>query len=127
MKLRSPLGIARGLGSAKSGVQHWWLQRVTAIALIPLALWFVVAVIRVAGMDYAGASAWVAAPLNATLLVALLVALFWHAQLGLQVVLEDYIHAHGPRIFAQISIRLGLPLAALAAVLAVLRIASGNQ
>ena len=91
--MRSPLGRAIGLGSAKEGVEHWWLQRITAVALVPLSLWFVIAIIRLVGADSDGVRDWVGNPLPAILLVLLLIATFWHAALGLQVVIEDYIHA----------------------------------
>src|SRR5580700_1805842 len=90
-RMRSPLGRAIGLGSAKEGVEHWWAQRVTAIALVPLALWFVIAIIELAGADRALFVEWVRHPLPAVLLVLLLIAAFYHGALGLQVVIEDYV------------------------------------
>jgi succinate dehydrogenase / fumarate reductase membrane anchor subunit len=96
--LRSPLGRMRGLGSAKDGTAHWWAQRVTAVALVPLTLWFVAATIALVGRPPGDVAAWVADPFRATLLIALLVALFHHAQLGLQVVIEDYVHAEGAKL-----------------------------
>lgn len=92
MTMRSPLGRARGLGSAKEGVSHWWHQRLTAIALVPLLFWFVVSVIANVGADYAAMRDWLGAPGNATLLILLIIAAFHHAQLGIQVVIEDYVH-----------------------------------
>ena len=96
--LRSPLGRVRGLGSAKDGTTHWWAQRVTAVALVPLTLWFVAVTVAMVGKAPGDVAAWVADPLHATLLIALLVALFHHAQLGLQVVIEDYVHAEGAKL-----------------------------
>lgn len=92
MSLQTPLARALGLGSAKSGVEHWWHQRLTALALVPLGIWFVIAVISLVGADYGEARAWVTAPFNMVLLIAFTVALLHHAQLGLQVVIEDYVH-----------------------------------
>jgi succinate dehydrogenase / fumarate reductase membrane anchor subunit len=89
---RTPLGRARGLGSAKHGALHWVSERVTAIALVPLVIWLVYGVIRLAAGDYGFAVAWVKDPLNATLLVLTLVVSFWHMHAGLRVVVEDYIH-----------------------------------
>ncbi|MGE0384706.1 MAG: succinate dehydrogenase, hydrophobic membrane anchor protein [Gammaproteobacteria bacterium] len=123
MNLRSPLGVVRGLGSSRSGSDHWWLQRVTAVALVPLTVWLVASLVCVAGMDYAQARAWLAAPLNATLAIALVIALFWHAQLGVQVVIEDYLHGDGAKIAAQMLLRFIAALAGLASVLAILKIA----
>src|SRR5438128_11011625 len=91
-RMRSPVGRAIGLGSAKEGVEHWWLQRVTAVALVPLTLWFVVAVSRLSGADIDTVRDWVGHPLPSILLVLLLIATFWHRSLGLQVVIEDYVH-----------------------------------
>ena len=95
---RSPLGRAIGLGSAKEGVRHWWAQRLTALALVPLTLWFVIAVIGLAGADRALLVDWVRAPLPAVLLVLLLVATFYHGALGLQVVIEDYVENDALRL-----------------------------
>ncbi len=91
--LRSNLARARGLGSAKDGVSHWWLQRVTAVALIPLGIWFVTAIISgLLSPDIRIVAHWFASPMHSFLLVLLLCASFFHAKLGLQVVIEDYIH-----------------------------------
>lgn len=89
---RTPLSRARGLGSAKHGVSHWISERVGAAALVPLTLWAVYAVIRLAGLDYYGAVAWIGRPLNATLMVLTLAIGFSHMHAGLRVVVEDYIH-----------------------------------
>src|SRR5581483_10335843 len=91
MNLRSPLSQARGLGSAKDGVGHWWIQRLTALALIPLSLWFVYSVVRHHLADYASLVAWIKAPFVAIALVLYFAALFWHSALGVQVVIEDYV------------------------------------
>jgi succinate dehydrogenase / fumarate reductase membrane anchor subunit len=89
---RTPLGRARGLGSAKHGVGAWISERVAAIALVPLTLWAVFGVLRLAAGDYGAAIAWVSDPLNATLMVLLIAVSFWHMHGGLRVVIEDYIH-----------------------------------
>lgn len=92
MSLRTPLARVRHLGSAKDGTHHWWLQRVTALALVPLLLWFVISVIGMLGADHRGMVDWVSNPVTAALLILLIIATFYHAVLGLQVVIEDYIH-----------------------------------
>ena len=92
MTLRSPLRKVRGLGSAGEGTGHWWAQRMTAVALIPLLLWFVASLCVMVGSDYAAVREWVATPIVSILLVLLAIAAFHHAQLGLQVVIEDYVH-----------------------------------
>src|SRR2546428_6351403 len=98
--MRSPLGRAIGLGSAKEGVEHWWRQRITALALVPLTLWLVIAVIGLVGAEHAVFVAWVRSPIPAVLLVLLLVATFYHTALGLQVVIQDYIHRGAIRLAA---------------------------
>ena len=107
--LRSPLGRARGLGSAKEGLHHWWAQRVTSLALIPLAVWFVAGVIRLAAMggdnSYDSLMIWIANPCNATLLILFLAVSFHHAQLGVQVVLEDYVSCHATRTASVIIVK----------------------
>jgi succinate dehydrogenase / fumarate reductase membrane anchor subunit len=126
MELRSTLGRVRGLGSAKEGVAHWWAQRTTAVALVPLSLWFVASVIALVGADYATAVHWFKNPINSTLLVLLLVATFYHAALGLQVVLEDYVHHEGRKI-ASIMVVKGLcALLGLVAVISVLKLTFGG-
>lgn len=121
--LRSPLGRVRGLGSAKEGVAHWWAQRVTALALVPLTLWFVIAVISLAGADYARTTAWIASPVPAILLVLLVAATFYHAVLGLQVVIEDYIGSEALRIALILLVKAAAIVLAAAAIFAVLKIA----
>ena len=120
---RNPLKIARGLGAAHSGVHHWWVQRVTAAALVGLGIWFVILVLNLLGADFAAARASVARPWNALLLIAFLVAMFWHAALGLQVVIEDYVHTRWKEVLALVAVYFLAFLGAFAAVLAVLRIA----
>ncbi len=92
MSMRSALGRVRGLGSAKSGTGHWWSQRLSAIALVPLTLWFVGSLVVLAGASHAEIVAWVSSPIVASLLVLLVATTFYHSYLGLQVVIEDYVH-----------------------------------
>ena len=120
---RSPIARARGLGSAKEGVQHWWAQRLTAIALVPLTIWFVAGVVGLSGASHAQAAAWIGHPLNATLMILALGLVFHHGQLGLQVVIEDYVHAEGAKLILLIGVKLIALALALAGILAVLRLA----
>jgi succinate dehydrogenase / fumarate reductase, membrane anchor subunit len=122
-RMRSPLGRARGLGSAREGVEHWWMQRVTAAALIPLTLWFVVSLIALTGSDYNAFIAWLKAPFVAILMVLLLIALFHHMALGLQVVVEDYVHSDRAKIPTVVAIRLACFALAVAGIFATVRIA----
>jgi succinate dehydrogenase / fumarate reductase, membrane anchor subunit len=96
--LRSDLGRVRGLGSAKEGVQHWWAQRMTALALIPLSLWFVASIVFLVDVDHATAMWWLGSPVTLGLMSLFLVALIYHAVLGLQVVIEDYVHGHAAKL-----------------------------
>jgi len=115
--MRSPLGRARGLGSAKEGMHHWWVQRLTSLALIPLTIWFVASIIGLAGTGYTDFVAWIGNPLNATIMVVFLAVGLHHAQLGVQVVLEDYVSSHGLRVASIIIVKLVCyGLAALAIV-----------
>jgi succinate dehydrogenase membrane anchor subunit len=126
MSYRSPLARARGLGSAREGAGHWWAQRITAVALVPLCLWFVIGLIGVIGAEHGEVEDWIGSPVNATLLVVLLVAAFHHAQLGLQVVIEDYVHHEGLKIAGIMLVKFAAILLGLAAVLAVLSISFGD-
>lgn len=124
--LRNPLQRARGLGSAKEGVGHWWNQRLTAIALVFLMLWFVVLVLGLLGHDYQAVRASIARPWNAVLMVAFIVAAFWHAVLGLQVVIEDYVHTRWLEVTSMVVIKLLAVAGVISGVFAVLRIALGS-
>jgi succinate dehydrogenase / fumarate reductase membrane anchor subunit len=124
--LRTPLGRALGLGSAKEGVEHWWVQRVTAVALVPLTLWFVVALVAHLGADHASAVVWLGSPLTAIAMILLVVATFVHMALGLQVVIEDYVHHEGMKIASLMLVRLGCWALGAAALFAVLRVAFGS-
>ena len=126
VQLRTPLKIARGLGSARSGAHHFMVQRITAVALLGLGLWIVWIALAMLHMDYAAARALLARPFNAVLMISFLIAAFWHAQLGLQVVIEDYVHTRGLELSAQIAIKFVCFLGAAASVLAVIRIALGS-
>jgi len=123
--LRNPLERARGLGSAKSGVGHWWMQRLTALALLVLGIWFVFLVLALVHAGYAGAHAMLAKPWNAVLMIAFTTSMFWHAQLGLQVVIEDYVHTRWLEVGSLVLVKLFATLFAIACALAVLRVALG--
>ena len=126
MSLRSPLGRVRGLGSAKSGTEHFWMQRLTAIAVIPLTLWFVYSLITLVGADHAAAAVWLRAPTTAVLMLLLIVATFHHMQLGLQVVIEDYVHAEGPKLASLIAVKFAAALSAASCALSALKLAYGG-
>jgi len=123
MSLRSPLSRARGLGSAKDGVHHFWVQRVSAIALIPLTLWFVFSVARLAGGDYQAVQHWVSNPSVAVTLVLFLLTMLYHSALGVQVVIEDYVHHEGLKLASLMGQKFLHAVVAAASVFAVLKIA----
>lgn len=125
MPMRSPLGRAIGLGSAKEGVTHWWRQRVSALALVPLTVWFVIAVIGLAGADHATFVAWVRNPMTAIFLILLLIATFYHAALGLQVVIEDYVEREWARLASLLVMWLLCVLFAVRGIFAVLKLSLG--
>ncbi|ORU92954.1 MAG: succinate dehydrogenase [Cycloclasticus sp. symbiont of Poecilosclerida sp. N] len=126
MSLRTPLGQAKCLGSAKKGFHHWWAQRVTAVALIPLTIWFAYKVAVLSMSDYQTVSESIGSPWSAALIVSLIVAAFYHAALGMQVIYEDYVSNKAVRIAAIMATNLLLFLLATAATIAVLRIALGG-
>ena len=120
---RSMLGRARGLGAAKSGTAHWWALKTTSFALIPLTLWFLASVIGLSGAPRAAVAAWAGGPITATLLLATIAALFHHMYLGVQTVIEDYIHHERPRM-AWLLVAKGVAwLLALASAISVLKLA----
>ena len=126
MNRRTPLGRVRGLGSAKEGTELFWAQRVTAIALVPLALWFVGSLAAYTGADHATAKAWLAEPFTSVVMILLVVTGFHHAQLGLQVVIEDYVSTEWVKVFSIIVVKLAAFALGIAAVFSVLKIAFGS-
>jgi len=126
MNFRMPIKDARGLGSAHHGPGHWWKQRLTALALLPLTFWVVIGVAANTGAGYQTAVSWLAHPVNAVLMILLLGALFYHASLGVQVVLEDYVDHAGVRFAAIIAVKLTAVALAMTGIFAVLMIALGD-
>lgn len=124
--LRHPLANAKGLGSARQGSHHWIMQRLTAVALVPLSLWFLLCVASQVGTEFAEARGLIAQPMNGALLAAFVIALFYHAQLGLQVVVEDYIHSKWLEVALQIAIKFVCFFGAIVSLLAIVRIALGG-
>ncbi|GAB3355212.1 succinate dehydrogenase, hydrophobic membrane anchor protein [Lysobacter tyrosinilyticus] len=124
-RLRTPLKTARGLGSAKDGTHHFVLQRITAVALIFLSLYVVGLIISLVGGDYETVRASVANPCHAVLLIAFVISAFWHAKLGLQVIIEDYVHTPWSATLLQLANIFVCVLAAIASVLAIVRIVLG--
>jgi succinate dehydrogenase / fumarate reductase membrane anchor subunit len=124
MDYRTPISRVRGLGSAKSGTGHWWMQRVTAVALVPLSFWLIYFLGLSITAPYSETLAWLMSPLNSVGIVAWIIAAFYHAALGLQVVIEDYVAAEGAKIILIWAVNLAFLLLAIAALLAVFRVVS---
>ena len=124
--LRTPLSRARGLGSAKQGVHHWWAQRITAVALIPLVVWFAISLIIMSGADYAVVRAWIGSPVVMVLLTLTIVIGLHHGQLGMQEVVEDYVHGEGMKLALIVLLRFTAVFFGLAAIVAILRIGFGG-
>jgi succinate dehydrogenase / fumarate reductase membrane anchor subunit len=125
MDRRTPLARAQGLGSAKQGVHHWWMQRLTAIALIPLVVWFAISLVMLSGADYTTVRAWIGSPLVMVLLILTIGVGLHHGQLGLQVVFEDYTSG-GLRVAMIVLTKFIAILFGLAAIVAILRIGFGG-
>ncbi len=121
-------GIARlkAQGSAKSGAEHWWRQRLTALANVPLVIWFVVSFVSLGGASYTEARAWLGSLTNATLMVLLIVSVFWHARLGIQVIIEDYVHGRALKLAALVLLDFATVALATASIVAILTVSIGG-
>ena len=126
MSLRSPLSRVLGSGSAKEGTDHWWLQRLTAVALVVLGAWFMVSMMTLDGFDQGSVQSWVGQPWNSVLLLLLGLALAYHSSLGLQVVIEDYVHAPFLKVASLVVSKFAHAVVAAAVSFAVLKIAFGS-
>lgn len=124
--MRSPLGKARGLGSSKEGVGHWWSQRLTSLALVPLCLWFAFSASSFIGGGYEAYQAWVSVMGNTTLLVLLIAVSFYHAQEGVQVVIEDYVSCECKKVGSIIAVKFACALLGTACIISVLKVAFGS-
>ena len=124
--LRSPLGRVLGLGSAKSGVHHWWLQRLTSIALVPLTVWFTVSLLSLSSMDHVTVISWIAQSWNALLLILLVLVATYHSELGIQVVVEDYVPDPGMKTLTLVLVTFIHVFLAFAGVFAILKVAFGG-
>jgi len=124
MSLQSPLNKVLGLGSARQGSGHWWAQRLTAIGLVPLTIWFAVALLGIQFDDYESVAAWIADPLHAILLIMLVIAVVYHSHLGLLVIIEDYVHG-GMGVAVRIVFQFLHVVLAVAGIYAVLVISVG--
>lgn len=126
MQMRSPIASVRGLGAAREGVGHWKLQRLTALANVPLVLWFVFSAMALSGSGYEAVRAWLSSPVTASLMVLLIISLFAHARLGVQVVIEDYVHHEGVKMASLAALTLAVWALAVACIVAVLKVSIGS-
>jgi succinate dehydrogenase / fumarate reductase, membrane anchor subunit len=126
MTMQSPLGRVRGLGSAKDGTGSWLKERLSALALVPLTLWFVASILSGAAIDYGTMVDWVSSPGAMALLISFVVVVFWHVSLGLSVIVEDYVHNRAAEMAALIIIRFGCFFLAVFSVAAVVTIGLGS-
>lgn len=125
VSLRSPLGRVLGLGSAKDGTGHWWAQRVSAVALIPLTLWFLLTLLSLPSLDYRTMRTWLSFPMSGLLAVLLVAVLTYHSYLGTTEVIEDYVHSAGMKLLSLLLLRFLYVLAGGASIFAILRVAFG--
>jgi succinate dehydrogenase membrane anchor subunit len=123
--LRSPLGRVSGLGSAKDGTGHWWAQRLTAVALVPLGLWLLVAVLALPDLGYASVHAWLLRPLDGFLAAVTVAVLAYHSHLGTTVVVEDYVHGPVAKLVTLVGLRFAHVLVGAAGIFSILRITFG--
>ena len=126
MRMETPLKRVRGLGSARAGAHHWWHERLTSISTLVLLAWLVVSLVRMPGLDHSTLTQWLAAPLAAVPMLLLIVSVFWHLKMGLQVIVEDYVHTDGPKLFWITLINFLALFGAGLAIFAVLKIAFGG-
>ncbi len=126
MSLRSPLGRVSGLGSAKDGTAQWWAQRVSAVALAPLALWFLISVLMLPDLGYATVHAWLARPIDCFFAAVFVAVLAYHSYLGTVVVVEDYVHGSASKLLSLLALRFAHVLAGGAGIFSLLRIALGT-
>lgn len=126
MATRSAIGRVKARGSAREGLGHWKMQRLTSIAMVLLVIWFVLSAVSLSGASYEEVRAWLASPFSATMMVLLVVAAFWHAKLGIQVVIEDYVHHEGTLIASLVVLNLAVVALAAACLVAIVKVSLGS-
>jgi succinate dehydrogenase / fumarate reductase membrane anchor subunit len=125
LNLVTPLNRVLGLGTAKGAAEHWWIQRLTAVALVPLGLWFAIELLLLPDVSYAAALAWVHRPYSSVMLILFVLAVAYHSYLGVQVVIEDYVEGKGPKVVAIVGSAFAHASLTIATIFAILKIAFG--
>lgn len=127
MRYETPIARVRGLGSARSGAHHWWLERLTSVSTLLLFVWLIVSLLRLPSLGHESVTAWLASPLAAVPMLLLILSTFWHLKLGLQVFIEDYVHEGGLKLFSLALLNFFTLVGAALAIFAVLKIAFGGE
>ena len=127
MRYETPIARVRGLGSARSGAHHWWLERLTSVSTLLLFVWLIVSLLRLPSLGHEGVTAWLASPLAAVPMLLLILSTFWHLKLGLQVFIEDYVHEGGLKLFSLALLNFFVLVGAALAIFSVLKIAFGGE
>jgi succinate dehydrogenase / fumarate reductase membrane anchor subunit len=125
MTMETPLARVRGLGSAREGAHHWWIERLTSVSTLMLFVWLLVSLLRLPGLDYRTVAEWLQSPLAAVPMLLLILSTFWHLKLGLQVVIEDYVHEEGWKFLSVLLLNFATVIGAAFALFAVFKIAIG--
>jgi succinate dehydrogenase / fumarate reductase membrane anchor subunit len=125
MTMETPLARVRGLGSAREGAHHWWIERLTSVSTLLLFIWLLVSLLRLPGLDYRTVTEWLQSPLAAVPMLLLILSTFWHLKLGMQVILEDYVHEEGWKFLSILLLNFATVIGAAFALFAVLKIALG--
>jgi succinate dehydrogenase / fumarate reductase membrane anchor subunit len=124
--METPLGRVRGLGSARTGARHWWTERLSAVATLLLFVWLIASLVRLPQLDHGTVTEWLRDPLAAVPMLLLIAATFYHLKLGLQVIIEDYVHEEGNKLFAVVLLNFAVIVGAALGLFAVLKIAFGS-
>ena len=125
--METPLGAVRGLGSAREGAEHWWHERLSSIAVLLLSIWLVVSLLRLPSLDYAIVAEWLSSTINASAMLLLVVSTFWHVKMGMQVIVEDYVHEEGNKIFLMLLLNFAVAVGTVIAIVAVFKLAAGGS
>jgi succinate dehydrogenase / fumarate reductase membrane anchor subunit len=125
--METPLGAVRGLGSAREGAEHWWHERLSSIATLLLSIWLLVSLLRLPSLDYAIVAEWLSSIINASAMLLFVVGTFWHIRLGMQVIIEDYVHEEGSKTFLLLLLNFAVAVAVAVAVVALLKLAVGGS